>query len=190
MMLHPHGVAVFIEVPKTGSTACTLHLRDAGGWFQNGSKGTKQVPGTSFPGRHALLSQETRDVFDDLGVTAYGVVRNPWDRMASLWRASAPGSTSFISYLKTGRFTHGHIDIMTTPQHEWLRWVDHVIHYENLAREWDQMSYQFGHLPLGPIPPRNVSKSRAIPPWTAEEIAIVAERFAIDAEVYGYGGPS
>lgn len=186
MMIEPGGKAVFIEVPKTGSTACTIHLRDQGHWFQNGARGRTAIPGT-FMGRHSHL---TDDTLKELGVVAYGVVRNPWDRMASLWRASSPGSTPFISYMKRGSFRHGPFDLMTKPQHDWLERVDHVIRYEELDRLWDQMAWQFGHLPLGPIDPANVSRRRTVPEWTDEELDIVAERFAIDIETYGYTGPS
>ena len=190
MMIHPDGIAVFVEVPKTGSTAATIHLRDKGKWFQNGSKGTKAIPGTGFTGRHSYPNEVTRRHFDELGVTVYGVVRNPWDRMASLWRASAPGTTSFLEYMRTGKFKHGPIDIMTCQQRTWLQNVDHVIRYEELERTWDQMAFQFGHLPIGPLPKVNVSKSRAEPDWTQEELDIVADRFALDIATYGYTGPT
>ena len=189
MMIHPDGLAVFVEVPKTGSTAATLHLRNAGKWFQNGSKGHNQLPGT-YTGRHAAIEDETKAFLDEHDVVSYGVVRNPWDRMASMWRASAPGSTRFIEYLKTGKFIHGPYDLLHKPQREWLRHVTHVIRYEDLERTWDQLHYQFGHLPLGPIPQKNVSKNRAVPEWTREELDIVEKRFLVDAEHFGYTGPS
>ena len=189
MMIHPQGVALFVEVPKTGSTACTLHLRKHG-WFQNGMKGTKQIPGTTFPGRHSYLDAAARQLLDQTEVTVYGVVRNPWDRMASLWRASAPGTVPFLEYMQTGKFRHNHIDIMTAQQRTWLEFADHVIRYEELGRNWDQMSYQFGHLPVGPIPVSNRSKRRASPNWTQEEIDLIADRFALDIQTYGYTGPS
>lgn len=194
-MIHPEGVAVFVEVPKTGSTACTLHLRKHK-WFQNGSQGTIPVTG-AFPGRHSYPNAATRQLFDQTGVTAYGVVRNPWDRMASLWRSSAPGNTSFIDYMRRGKFTHGPIDVMTCQQRTWLEHVDHVMRYETLEQDWaahatvpDVPDPPRPLLPPGPIAPANVSKNRAKPDWTQDEIDIVAERFALDIETYGYTGPT
>ena len=57
--------------------------------------------------------------------------------------------------MTTGKFRHGPYDLLRKPQDEWLRLVDHVIRYESLDRTWDQMAYQFGHLPVGPIPKKN-----------------------------------
>ena len=188
MMIHPDGVAVFVEVPKTGSTAATLHLRKHG-WFQNGSKGTIPVTG-AFPGRHSYPSAATRQLFDRTGVTAYGVVRNPWDRMASLWRSSAPGNTTFLDYMTTGRFTHGPIDVMTCQQDTWLKHCDYVLHYEQLEDIWSELAGAFGHLPPGPLPRANVSKRRATPLWTKAEVDLIADRFALDIETYGYTGPT
>lgn len=188
MMIHPDGVAVFIEIPKTGSTSATHYLNKKAKWFQNGAKGTSPIPGT-FPGRHSHPNEESRALFDEHGVTVYCVVRNPWDRMASMWRASAPGSTSFIDYLKTGKFKHGPYDLMTKPQLDWAKWADHVIRYEELERTWEQMAFQFGHLPNGPLPKINVSKNRAVPQWTREELDIIEKRFIDDIEKFGYTGP-
>ena len=189
MMIHPNGVAIFVEVPKTGSTACTVHLNKKGHWFQNGSKGTKLIPDT-FAGRHSVISDKSREMLTDMGVTVYGVVRNPWDRAASLWRASAPHSDTFMRYMTQGKFKHGPLDLMTEQQWTWLRNVDHVIRYEDLERTWDQMAYQFGHLAPGPLPKVNVSKRRAKPDWTREELDLVAHRWRDDIEHFGYTGPS
>lgn len=188
MMIHPEGQAVFVEVPKTGSTAATLHLRNKGGWFQNGARDFV-VPG-AFTGRHGAIEAETFEFLREHEITSYGVVRNPWDRAASMWRASAPGNTSLLAYFTTGKFNHGPYDLLRKPQDEWLRLVDHVIRYESLERTWDQMAYQFGHLPVGPIPKKNVSKRRDNPEWTDAELNLIGERWGIDALKYGYYGPS
>ena len=188
MMIHPTGKAVFVEVPKTGSTACTKHLH-AHGWFQNGGKGYATLPNTA-TGRHSYPTASTKAFLDEMGATSYGVVRNPFDRMASLWRASAPGNTGFHAYMISGKFRHGDMDILTQPQHTWLDNVDHVMRYEALEEQWDYWADRYGDLPLGSIPVINRSKNRAVPEWTSEEIDIVAQRFAVDIETYGYEGPS
>lgn len=183
MMIHPEGQAVFVEVPKTGSTAATKHLSKHK-WFQNGSKAAV-LPGTTY-GRHSYPNEITRRFLEEHLCTSYGVVRNPWDRMASLWRASAPGNTPFFEYMTTGKFKHGDMDILMQPQRQWLEHVDVVMTYERLAEDWDKQP----DLPPGPLPVVNRSKNRAMPAWTKEEIDLVAERFAIDIETYGYEGPT
>lgn len=188
MMIHPEGKAVFVEVPKTGSTAATKHL-NSHGWFQNGARGYAPMP-ASHTGRHGMITDHLKEWLDEHGVTVYGVVRNPWDRMASLWRSSSPGTTPFDTYMKTGKFVHGSTDLIMTPQHEWLRNVDVIMRYERLAEDWDYWSDRYNELPRGPLPVVNRSKDRSVPEWTEEEINMIAERYAIDIETYGYEGPS
>lgn len=183
MMISPNGRAIFIEIPKTGSTAATLHLQRHK-WFQNGMKGTKRI-GT-FPGRHGALTDEDRETLTELGVTVYCVVRNPFDRAASMWRASNPKSSwSLYEYFTKGRFNHGKFDLLRKPQVDWAAHADHVLHYETLDRDWNDCL----DLPVGPLPKVNVSKKRAEPEWTDRELELIADRFAADINRWGYDGP-
>ena len=184
MMISPDGRAAFIEIPKTGSTACTVHLQRHK-WFQNGSKGTKRVPGTQM-GRHTKLTDEAASFLMLHGTTTYCVVRNPFDRAASMWRASNPKrSWSLYEYFTKGSFKHGKYDLLQEPQIEWASNCNHVLHYETLERDWNDCL----DLPVGPIKPVNVSKNRAEPEWTDRELELVADRFAADINRWGYDGP-
>lgn len=191
MMISPDGRALFVEVPKTGSTAASAFLRK-NGWWQNGSQGARRVPGT-VTGRHTTLTAESGQWMDEHEVVAYGVVRNPWDRMASLWRASAPGTQSFWDYMTTGRFNTGDYDLIHMQQADWLEHVDYVMRYETLIGDWTMRAAALGHLP--PIPEHgfdvvNRSKRQAKPEWTQREIDLISERFELDIAVWGYTGPS
>lgn len=186
MMRSPDSQLLFIEVPRTGSTALKSHLRDRGGWAQ--------VPALQgVRGRHSPLLQPYRGY-------AFGVRRNPWDRMASWWRLSAPGTTSFISYLMEGRHKIAGVDILRFTQVQWLQYTDDQLRYETLEEDWQRLCARVQHfefvsyetkseLPPGPIPLRNVSKDKREPEWTAKEIDVVAQRFAEDIERWGYTGP-
>jgi len=188
MRIHPEGVAVFVEVPKTGSTAASLYLGKHG-WIQNGSKGTAPLPGT-LTGRHAYPTAETKAFCDEHGATIYGVCRNPWDRMASLWRSSAPGSMSFSDFLTDFHFVHSGMDLMQANQWMWLEHAHIVLRYEQLAQQWDAVAAAVGHVPKGPIPRANVSVSRRVPNWTSAELDVVGQRFIADIDHFGYTGPT
>ena len=133
MIIHPDGEAVFLEVPKNGSTAISVWLRRQHGWVQNGSDMT--VDGTQ-QGRHGWLDADQAEMLTSNGVRIYGVCRNPWERAASLWRGHAPGSQSFDDWLKRGRFMHGRIDVKNTGQSFWLEHATDVLRYEHLEAEW------------------------------------------------------
>ena len=183
-MISPDRRALFVEVCKTGSTAAARHLA-SNGWVQNGAKGHKRIPGTAL-GRHARLEKDSVTYVRNTGMRTYGVVRNPWDRMASLWRASAPGTMSFWEYMNSGRFKHGGYDVLRMTQATWLYGVEHVIRYEQLTEQWNL----YPDLPAGELPKVNVSKNRAKPDWEQREVDIIAERFAEDIRRWGYEGPT
>jgi len=185
MMIHPAGVAAFVEVPKTGSTAMVRHLNRRGGWAQNGKHGPP-IPGTE-TGRHAPLTKEAAAWCRDNGITTYGVVRNPFDRMASLWRASGQGS--FTQWMNRGRFRVQGIDVVRTPQLEWLQFVDRVLLYEMLEAEVAKINWDTGHMPKGPIERVNVSKRSTEPDWTDEALDLVLKHHQADLDVWGYPTP-
>ena len=181
MMLSPCGRAVFIEVPKTGSTACVTHLRDKAGWYQAAFPGMAR-------GRHAWLVQPVEPV-------TFGVLRNPWDRMVSVWKSYAPRGGTLKQWLNQGAFKLGGADLLSFTQIEWLAHVEFRLRYEMLAADWvwlrDILYNDVGVLlPDAPIPKMNVSPPRDDPEWTPELIAWVKDRFAADVDAGQYEGPS
>jgi len=187
MMLHPEGRAVFVEIPRTGSTAATVFLRSHG-WFQNGARGHHPLPMTML-GRHAPISPEARVLLRAQDVPTFAVVRNPWDRMASAWRIDNGKEGDLERYLKHGRFMHGKLDILRMTQVSWTYGVEHVLRYETLEHDWDTHIWHLPALPRDGFARLNVPPQPK-PDWTQEAIDIVAKRFAPDIERWGWTGPT
>jgi len=191
VIIHPEGEAVFVEVPKTGSTAVTIFLQKQHQWVQNGSG--LSIDNTML-GRHGWLSTEQRDMYASHGVPIFGVCRNPFERASSLWRGHAPGSTSFTEWLKTGRFQHGNVEIKTTPQTFWLQGCTDVLRYEHLTEDWAAAVAKYPGvlppLPDGGLPRVNVSKKTQKPEWDEWQLEWVRKTFAVDIAFGGYSGPA
>ncbi len=188
MMISPDRDAIFIEVCKTGSTAAARYLREHG-WVQNSSLKPRII--STDAGRHSFLTEETMPHIR--GMRTYGVVRNPWDRMASLWRASCPSHKPFWTFLNRGRFRLGPADALHFQQVNWLYGVEHVIRYETLNDDWQRLADKYGDLPSlpkGGLPVVNKSKDRRTPQWTRRERDLIARRFADDIATFGYKEPS
>lgn len=190
MIIHPEGVAIFLEVPKNGSTAISMWLRRSHGWIQNGSDMT--VPNTQV-GRHGWLDDATGKWLQVEGVRIYGVCRNPFERASSLWRGHAPGSQSFDDWLKRGKFMHGRVDVKNTGQSFWLQHATDILRYEHLEEDWktahDAEPRIIPEWPSGGIPRENVSKKKAKPEWNDFQMDWVRQKWAIDIAMGGYSGP-
>lgn len=189
----PDGLYAFVEVPKTASTAARDFLQ-ADGWRPNSvaRKGWK-IPGLD-RGRHAALTPEATRFMDDRGIQSFAVIRNPWDRMASLWRSSTPAGVTLNEYLKTGRFPASGMSILHTPQCVWAIGVTETLRYEHLIEDWNNLADRWPDFPrLNPkhgLPVVNKRNPGREPEWDEESLEIVRTRFSIDAERWGYTGPT
>ena len=192
MMRSPDGRVLFIEVCKNASTACARHLGQAG-WRQlDGTRNPGPPPG-SHPGRHAYLTPAGVQWARDRGVTVLGVVRNPWDRVASLWRSQQMTDGIATWWRRNERIKLGGVDFKAFSQTEWLRGAAHVLRYEQLEDDWRALT-RAGLLP--DIPATGLPKVNAprldgpTPTWTSELIESVHRAYAIDIERWAYSGPS
>ena len=190
MMISPERTALFVEVCKTGSTAMLFALKERG-WYQNGARGYRRIPGSG-PGRHAYLTEPSVEHCRRHGIVTFGTVRNPWDRMASLWRSTVSDKQTFWQFLTGRRVKMGSVDILRFPQVQWLYGVDHVLRYEHLQEDLDELHHMLfpSHAETPRLGQHNVSVRRDEPDWTEREVELVADRFAPDIERFGYTGPS
>jgi len=125
MMYNERDQIGFIEIPKTGSSAMVKMLAEYG-YRQHTFPYMKQD-------RHASLVE---DPWTTRGVRTFAVHRNPWDRMASAWRAYGLSnvrtqSMSFFDWFKTARFIISGHSLTGTPQIKWGHYVGHWISYEH-----------------------------------------------------------
>lgn len=140
----------------------------------------------------------------------YGVARNPWDRVVSLWHWDEEGkdgyTRDFEGWLRRGITTYstGSGFLVCRPCSWWLhplragrkdrpdivaerglKDVDFVIRFEN----WDEDLQVLSDVLDRPVPDRHVGKSKRRPYQEYYDDVtrdLVAEMYAEDIELYGY----
>ncbi len=173
---------IFIEVPKTASTSVRAILG-------------------SPPKPHLNIWQIAQEV-DRERFSAYfkfGFVRNPWDRAVSLYERREGMQLrdrmtfeEFIDWMKLASSTCMHpvphryqLDWFVNPHGEVI--VDFIGRYENIEKDWGKVA---ARLRIGtPLPHVNVNPGRSrhyTEYYTERTRAIVAARFAVDIEYFGY----
>lgn len=173
---------IFIEVPKTASTSVRAIL------------GSPPRPHLNI----WQISQEVdRDRFN--GYFKFGFVRNPWDRAVSLYERreglqlrNRMTFGEFIDWMRLASSTCMHpvphryqLDWFVNPHGDVI--VDFIGRYESLERDWARVANRLG---IGVALPRvnvNTEKKRHYTEYYDDRTrAIVAGRFALDIEYFGY----
>lgn len=152
----------FLHVPRTGGTALAAH------WA---------LRPPEYLGHDAAQPGEG---------LRYGVVRNPYERILSLYLMFRPGSDaeSFRTWVREGcQALNGHPNHVTFPAHFWLRRADYVMHYERLAWRLDRLSEILGREPMDVRP----STPLHLPHWYDKATQEHVQRiYALDFQRYGY----
>jgi len=185
---------VFIHIPKTGGSSVTAALapylddpkpvnpRDEKGWQIKHHVGAM----------HAI--PKAKDI--PKGFMPAAVIRNPYDRMASIWWSFGRPVYGFeefvLQFTKDGGFPPGVFAFYTFPQWEWLMDVDRLerfwtIQFEDIASDFEDFCHDV-HLPLLRLPHRNQKDPR--PPWqelhTEATKAHVRALWPEDFSILGY----
>lgn len=188
---------LFIDICKNAGTAITFAFKRA-------------YPRYKFRGKHHSIKNYTPGISSMLtdkiidGYVTFAVVRNPYDRMVSLWlwgsRSDYINTTfgQFLKNVKNGKYVE-YSRIRYRTQVDWITdksgrvRVDHIIRYENLKEELDNFckSNGFSQLNLKPMnTAREKSKFPRLPyrsyyknKWM---IDIVTEMYAEDLKMFGY----
>jgi Sulfotransferase family len=173
---------IFVEVPKTGSTSIRAIVGEPPKPHQNIWQIFNSIPAEKF-----------RSYFK------FGFVRNPWDRAVSLYERkeglklkSRMGFDQFIEWMRFASCTCIHpvphryqLDWFVSPHGDVI--VDFIGKYENLESDWAAISARLG---IGAKLPRlNVNTERTcdyVSYYSEKTRRIVAERFAVDIERFGY----
>lgn len=157
----------FIHVPKTGGTSIRSAIRGKYGLsaipeqfmqaeaFRALNEGGCVTGGHNSPDQLSVL--RGHPYFNE--ATGFMVVRNPWDRAASLWRyhrdiSKGPWTfDSFGTFCETLRRRSKSWQISNisarerlAPQAEWFDFalIDHVLKFETLREDWDEMWLALG----------------------------------------------
>jgi hypothetical protein len=215
MLLSIKHKFLFVHIAKTGGTSiraalAPLRRRDPYSWpmflCSRLSRLTGHRIGVKLP-RHAKLvaarEMLPRELFDDLFKLAF--VRNPWDLQVSSFhhiRRERPhllqGRTDFKEFLRwkldPERPYQYHIDTSMELQSDYLRGlhgevlIDFVGQYEHLEADFAEACRRIG-LPARPLPHRRRADDRRTDYRTYYDdrsAEWIADRFALDIEVFGY----
>lgn len=209
MICHRHQ-CIFVEVPRTGSTSIRALLGEPAVPHLNIWQIKQQIEGSSWF-RSRLLSRAARlartacaaITHDRPGVFEsyfkFGFVRNPWDRAVSLFHrhcvAGVALEQSFDQFVEHLHFSSATC-VHPVPHRYQLDWfvnpdgvviMDFIGRFEHLARDWNSVASRIGL--SGPLPHLNRSSSdprHYTEYFTARTRNLIAERFSVDIEYFGY----
>ena len=211
MISHKHK-CIFVEVPKTGSTSIRAMLGKAyiphlnlveiktlmeNSWTQFGGR-TNRI-------RAALYQLLPRKRKIDIGrrqfesYFKFGFVRNPWDRVVSLYERTEPiqmkDKMSFDEFVEWIQFSSATC-IHSSPHRYQLDWfldgsgnmlADFIGRFECLERDWAVVADKLG------ITEKTLPHARENPRarpyteyYTARTRDLIAQKFKIDIEHFGY----
>ena len=211
MISHKHK-CIFVEVPKTGSTSIRAMLGKAyiphlnlveiktlmeNSWTQFGGR-TNRI-------RAALYQLLPRERKIDIGrrqfesYFKFGFVRNPWDRVVSLYERTEPiqmkDKMSFDEFVEWIQFSSATC-IHSSPHRYQLDWfldgsgnmlADFIGRFECLERDWAVVADKLG------ITEKTLPHARENPRarpyteyYTARTRDLIAQKFKIDIEHFGY----
>jgi len=173
---------IFIEVPKTASTSI------------------RAIVGSP-PKPHLNIWQIAQEVDPERFRTyfKFGFVRNPWDRAVSLYERregmqlrNRMTFEEFIDWMKLASSTCLHpvphryqLDWFVNPNGDVI--VDFIGRYERLPEDWAKIAARLGI--TVPLPRVNVNPGRTrhyTEYYSARTRDLVAARFAVDIEFFGY----
>lgn len=206
---------IFVHIPKTGGSSIEQGLGMFGDWRVEDADrlfGKIRSPNLKNAGFHSAFLQhltmpEIQRVSPGAvrdGYYSFSIVRNPWDRMVSVYSRPDPNMVeqasdegiellglSFDTFLeRVGNLSHIHV----LPQYIFVTdgsgrtVVDFVGRFESLARDFARVCETLGI--VRSLPHANASPSRNSKDYrgyyTRETRAIVAERYSRDLELFGY----
>jgi hypothetical protein len=202
---------IFFHNPKAAGNSVSGFFRVAHRILRPATHSQEEYiwPYVSFTKRHVTPAEYKDLMWDDYGQEIwhgyfkFAIVRNPWDRMVSLYHWNAQisphrESFTFNSFEEWLHSTHRGFrskngDFNVVPQHHWTHIggelaVNSVLRLENIQEEIEEVK-RWMHPSSNPpdFPFRNASKHEAWQTYyTAELIEIVAEICAEDIELFGY----
>jgi hypothetical protein len=169
---------VFIHIPKTAGSSITQWIKE----------NTSYREYFEYP-VHAKLSN-IKDSYE----FSFCVVRNPWDRVVSLWafwnevKNTHVSFDTFVYNLNTYKFSEDFT--FDQPQKEWIPdGVTHLLKFETIVQDFVQIQDLFG----SSVPLLNINASEHTEYhtyYTQETWDIVATIFKHDIEAFGYGDDS
>lgn len=211
MICHKYK-CIFIEVPKTGSTSIRSILGippnpHANIWqtryeLQNYWTHHGGALNHVLAGLYLLLPAKKRNEIGTRIFQSYfkfGFVRNPWDRVVSMYERreglQIGRNMTFEEFVDWVQFASSTC-IHPVPHRNQFDWfvdphgnvlVDFIGRFENLEQDWARIAEKLGIDKPLPHENRNPRRSRHYTEYyTARTRDLVAERFRVDIEFFGY----
>lgn len=172
---------IFIQVPKTGSTS----IRHLLGQPPKPHLNACQI-------EQNIAAEKFENYFK------FGFVRNPWDRAVSLYERkeglqlkNKMSFDEFVEWLKFSSATCLH----PLPHRYQLDWflnqngdviVDFIGRFEQLQKDWGFVSKRIGLSHQLPHLNKNCQRSHYSRYFNKKTRQIIADRFAVDIEYFGY----
>lgn len=207
---HKHK-CIFVEVPKTGSTSIRAILGKAwkphlnlwqikdhmeNYWTHLGGRKNRMIE-ILYPAlpreRRKKTGQEQFETY-----FKFGFVRNPWDRMVSLYERNEglqlKDKMSFEEFVDWAQYSSSTC-IHSSPHRYQLDWfvdphgnviADFIGRFEKLEADWDFVSQKLGineKLPHRRANPREKHYTEYYNPRTRD---VIATRFKVDIDKFGY----
>lgn len=211
-MISHEKKCIFVEIPKTGSTSvravlgspprphlniCQIKHEMMQSWTRYGGRKNRLLAGL-----YLLLEEQKRARIGLRRFESYfkfGFVRNPWDRVVSLYRRreglqlrEKMTFTEFVSWIRYSSSTSIHatphvnqLDWLVDPHGELL--VDFVGRFENLAQDWAKIASRLElparleHKNRNPMQQKHYTEF-----YDKRTREIIADRFRVDIEYFGY----
>jgi len=192
---------IFIEVPKTGSTSIRSILGHPKKPHLNiqevKEKFFHEVPLSTNPVKRFFQTRTLKQKWEQY--YKFGFVRNPWDRVVSLYlRKEGIQMSDKMSFPEFVHWIENSSDtcIHPSPHKNQLDWfldknqqiaVDFIGKFENLNEDWKHISKHLGiNAPL-PHANQNPAKKKHYTEYYTDELRdIIAEKFHKDIEYFGY----
>ncbi len=203
---------IFVEVPKTGSSSvreilgyppkphlniCQIQYNLQHYWPRYGGVANRLMSAA-----YLLLPEKWRERRGQRMFETYykfGFVRNPWDRAVSLYLRKEGlqlrdkmSFDEFVRWMKYSSSTCIHpvphanqLDWLVDPHGEVL--VDFIGRFESLSQDWATIATRIGAKPELPHTRRNAVRDKHYTEYYSDETRqIVADRFRVDIERFGY----
>jgi len=169
----------FVHIPKTAGKSVTR-------WIHDNFRDKLYCPDLAYT--HPKLS-----MIDNVGTDTFAIVRNPWDRIVSLWafwtgcviHPDVPFDT-FVRNLDKYTFADWAWFTFAEPQKGWIpEGVTHLLKFETLEEDFRVIQERLGC--FEPLPCVNASvRSNFRQYYTDETRDIIAQVFKDDIEAFGY----
>lgn len=205
MVVNSRYKFVFVHIPKTAGKSVSTVLRELPGDRPAWTARTKHE--TLYEFRQRVRARQTRVEWllqaNPARYFSFAFVRNPWDRMASLYRylvESRPreeiaGVESFDDFLERAKDGEPWImslhsmrlqkDFCCSPDGAWL--ADWVGHYESLGRDMEVIQKSVGiKVNLGWVNRSSNSAGEYSNKYTTSGIRVVERLFGEDVELFRY----